>query len=182
MEHDSISGLEAKKLARLVGLTLSDGHGETRDKNATTKELLQDHLADTLRVDDNRRRGLPEAIGRLLGPRRLGACRSLKSVLLDSGSTVGAIKNIRRYAKDKAARTDDEAEHTVMTTIYFAAIANRLAFHSQRITTYSYESLVSSFGKLRGKSWMSPELAELFEKAEKVCRSKAQDGRPARKR
>jgi len=181
MEHDSISGLEAKKLARLVGITLSDGHGERRDKDAAIKELLQDYLADTLRVDDRKRKGLPLVIERLLGPRRPEACRSLRSVLLDSGSTLGAIKNIRRYAKDKAARTDDEAEHTVMTTIYFAAIANRLAFHGQRITTYSYESLVSSFGKLRSKSWMSPELAELFEKAEEVCRSKVQDGRPEQK-
>jgi len=181
MDNDSIPGLEPEKVARLVGLTLSHKQGERRDTDAAIKELLQDRLADTLEVDDGKRQGLPQAIGRLLRPHRLVTQQSLGSVLLDPGSTLGAIRNIRRYAKDGAARTDDEAEYTVMTTIYFAAIANRLAFHGQRITTYSYESLVSSLGKLRGKSWMSPELGELFEEAERVCRAKAENPRPIRK-
>jgi len=182
MEDDSISDLEPEKVARLVGLTLNDGHGERPDTDAAIRELLQDRLADALEIDHRKRKGLPQVIGRLLGPHRPEAHRSLRSVLLDPASTLTAIRNIRRYAKDRAARTDDEAEHTVMTTIYFAAIANRLAFHGQRITTYSYESLVSSLGKLRGKSWMSPELRELFGKAETVCREKTRGGRPTRER
>jgi len=181
MDNDSIPGLEPEKVARLVGLTLSHKQGERRDKDAAIKKLLQDRLADTLEVDDGKRQGLPQAIGRLLRPRRLVTQQSLGSVLLDPGSTLGAIRKIRRYAKDGAARTDDEAEYTVMTTIYFAAIANRLAFHGQRITTYSYESLVSSFGKLGAKVWMPAELGALFERAEKLCREKAQDNRAARK-
>jgi hypothetical protein len=94
-------------------------------------------------------------------------------LLLDPHATLSVIKDIRRHAKEQAARTNDETEHAIMTTIYFAAIANRLAFHGQRITTYSYESLRSSFGKLRSKAWMPADLVGLFEKAEEACHNKA---------
>jgi len=176
MEHDSIPGLEPQKVARLVGIALNGERGEGTNTDAAIRELLQACLADTPWVEQSRERAWPKAIGRLLAPHRPEAKRSVAEILLDPRSTLSAAKAIRRYAKEKAARTDDEAEHTVMTTIYFAAIANRLVFHGQRITTYSYESLRSSFGKLRGKSWMPAELGELFEKAEEVCRNKAQDG------
>jgi hypothetical protein len=91
------------------------------------------------------------------------------------------VKGLRRNAKEKAARTDDEAEHAAMTTIYFAAIANWLVFHGRRITSYSYESLEPSFGELRGKPWMPTELAGLFERAQQACRNKLQEGPAARK-
>jgi hypothetical protein len=172
MKHDSIPGLEPEQVAQLIGLTLRNDQGEGQGKDGAIQELLQDRLAETVAFDDSKRKGLPLAIGRLLKPRRLETQRSLRSILLDPGAALNTIKKIRAYAKEKAARTDDEAEHVVMTTIYFAAIANRLAFHGQRITTYSYDSLASSLRKLRSKSWMPPDLSELFEKAEQACRSR----------
>ena len=181
MEHDSIQGLEPEKVARLVGLTLNHEPREEGNTDAATKELLESYLAGTPWVEDRKEKAWPRAIERLLGPRRPRGRRSVADILLDPHSTLRAIRGVRRYAKEKAARTNDEPEHTVMTTIYFAAIANRLVFHGQRITTYSYKSLVSSFGKLRCKAWMPAELGELFEKAEKVSGNKAQDTPPAGK-
>jgi len=181
MEHDSIPGLEPQKVARLVGIALSSERGEGTNTDAAIRELLQACLADTPWAEQSRERAWPRAIGRLLGPHRPEAKRSVAEILLDPHAALSTVKDVRRYAKEKAARTDDEAEHTVMTTIYFAAIANRLVFHGQRITTYSYESLRSSFGKLHGKSWLPADLAGLFEKAEKACRNKAQNSRLPRK-
>jgi len=82
---------------------------------------------------------------------------------------LAVVRAIRRYAKERAARRCSEAEHAAMTTIYFAAIANALAFHDVKVTTYSYESLRSSFAKLQAKHWMPEDLADLFDKATQRC-------------
>ncbi len=172
MKHDSIPGLDPEKVARLVGVGLDQGQGERCDPEEAIKDRLEACLAETGWADDGRERGWPGVLGRLLGPRRPHAQQSVGEVLQDPQATLTAVKNIRRYAKQKAARIDDEVEHAVMTTMYFAAIASALVFHEQRITTYSYGSLRSSFDKLRRKPWMSTSLAELFDKAEQMCRDR----------
>lgn len=177
MEHDSIPGLEPEKLARLVGITLDKRQGEKRDAQAAISDLLETCLAETWPVADRKEKMWPKALGRLLGPRGADARRAVRDILLDPRSALGTVKDIRGYAKTRAARADDEEEHAVMTTIYFAAIANRLVFHGQRITTYSYESLCSSFARLQRKSWMPADLVGLFEKAQEACRNKIQDDR-----
>ncbi len=179
MEHDSIPGLEPEKVARLVGISLNHEQGERRDAEAVIEECLQTCLANTWWAEDRKEGAWSRALGRLLGPRRPDTRQSVGQLLLDARAALGDIKHIRRHAKEKATRTDDEAEHAVMTTIYFAAIANGLVFHGQRITTYSYESLRSSFSKLRSKAWMPADFVGLFEKAEQVCRNKAQKSRPS---
>lgn len=177
MKSESISGLEPQKIAHLVGLTLNDVQNEAGDGSATIGALLQVCLEDTGYSEDEKERAWPKAIGRWLRPRRVGARRSVGEFLLDSRSALRTIKEIRRCAKDKAARTDDDAERTVMTTIYFGAIANRLAFHGQRLTTYSYRDLRASFDKLCAKPWMPAELVELFGKAGEVCQEKMRNSR-----
>jgi len=177
MKNESISGLEPRKIAHLVGLTLNDVQNEMGDDSATIGELLQIRLEEAGYSADEKAGAWPKAIERWLRPRRAGARRSVGEFLLDSRSPLRTIKEIRRGAKDRAARTDDDAERTVMTTIYFAAIANRLVFHGQRLTTYSHKDLCSSFEKLRAQPWMPAALVELFAKAEQACQEKMLDRR-----
>ena len=66
-----------------------------------------------------------------------------------------------------------EAEHDAATAVYFAAIASALLFHDRKITTFSYKSLDESFSKLINEKWIVKDIAELFDRACRVCRQKS---------
>jgi len=174
MENDSFSSLGPKKAARLIAITLERESGEKENSHTAIQELLCTRLAETWSMGGRAKEAWLRALPQWLRLRRSDAERSVRDHLLDRGAPRNAIGSIRRRAKERAARADDENEYAVMTTIYFAAIASRIVFRGQRITTYSYESLQSSFGKLRRKPWMPSDLSELFQKAEEVCRSRAE--------
>ena len=172
MNEDSTLGLDPGKLARLLGITLYSGRDKDREDSVESmSELLHAHLAGTLPLDTTLMDELPVLIGRLREDLARHAGKSLGDVLTDSKSDLETLKKIRRYAKRMAARKKPRARHAVAIAIYFAAIANALAFHDVKITTHSCESLKASFGNLANKPWMPAKLVRVFRKAGKACKS-----------
>jgi hypothetical protein len=170
MNKESTSGLNPGKLARLFGITLrSEGSKDGENSIENMAELIQAHLAGALPLDTAVIDELPILIGRLQRDLSHHAGRTLGDVLTDSESDLEIIKKVRRYAKRMAARKSPSTRHAVAITIYFAAIANALAFHQVKITTHSYESLETSFDNLVNKPWMPAKLIRVFTKARKAC-------------
>lgn len=169
MHSNSFSDMEPEKVARLVGLTLEAEISDKGDPDQQIAESLVSHLEAPWPKCDGGDGLWSALIARLLGTRERESQRSLKEHLLDGRTKLGVIKAIRRHAKETAAKESFEAEHAAITTVYFAAIAHALAFHGTKITTYSHESLRSSFTKLLAKSWMPKDLAELFNSAVQIC-------------
>lgn len=173
MNKDSTSGLSPERLARLLGIALDSDSEGGRDISAqTTAELLNARLDGMLPLDTTVVEELPAILGRLRKDLVPYGGKTLGTVLTDPKSNLAAIKKIREYAKKMASRKTSGAERAVAVAIYYAAIACALLFHNAKITTHPYELLEASFNKLIGKPWMSPELAQLFAKASKLCRKK----------
>lgn len=157
-------------VARLLGITLDDEDARESHGEETMGELLEAHLDRVWQADEGHRRAGPGLIRQMLCRNGSPAPQTLGELLRNRQTRLGTIKQIRDRAKAQAAREDSAAEHAVMTTIYFAAIANGLVYRHVKITTHSYASLESSFEKLIRKAWMPADLTELFRRAAKLCR------------
>jgi hypothetical protein len=98
--------------------------------------------------------------------------RPLGELVLSPTTDIAVIQAIKDHGKQLVSRPGCRAsEQETALAIYFATIARALVFHSQKITSHSYESPERSFGTLMGKPWISPQLAELFAKAQRVCKN-----------
>jgi hypothetical protein len=162
-------GVRPRSVARLLAVTLDPKCSDEGDSDETVAELLQARLAGAWLADSGKERAWSKLVRQVLRRSGSNGQRTLGGILLDPQAQLGTIKQIRDRAKARAASEDSEARQAVMTTIYFAAIANALAYRGARITTYSYGSLESSFEKLIRKSWMPAEFVELFRRARKAC-------------
>jgi hypothetical protein len=166
--------MRPKSAARLLGITLGPEHADGSNSDERMAELLQSRLAGTWLPDQAGEGAWSKLVRQLLHKNGSNGQRTIGGLLLDPQARLGTIKQIRDRAKAQAASEDAEAEHAVMTMIYFAAIANALAYRGAKITTYSYESLELSFEKLVRKAWIPAEFVTLFQRAAQVC----QAGRP----
>lgn len=137
-----------------------------------TAELLRERLAGVLPVDEIIVASLPGILGRLRRELLPLHTRLLNEVLLDPATDISALNRIKDYGKNSAARSTSSQEHDTAVAIYFAAIANALVFHDQKISTHSYATLKLSFTELADKPWMSPELVSLFGKAQRYSKAK----------
>lgn len=165
-----VEQLRPHSVARLLGISLADEDTGTHRCDETIGGLLEAHLDHIWQADEGHRRAGPGLMRQMLCRNGLPAPQTLGELLLDRQTELGTIKQIRDRAKAQAARESSEAEHAVMTTIYFAAIANGLVYRHVKITTHSYASLESSFEKLIRKAWMPADLTQLFRRAAKLCR------------
>jgi len=172
-QEQSAARLEPQDAARLLAIALDDNRGEQADSDERIGELLQAHLRATWSPENGR----DSVWTRLLRPwgRGRGADRqrTIGDLLLDPRTAVATLRAIRSHAKREAAAENGEPAHAVMTTIYFAATASALVFHRVKVTTYSYESLETSFEKLIDRAWMSASLVDLFRRAIEVCQREA---------
>jgi len=165
-----IEQLRPHGAARLLGISLDDEDTGESHRDETMGELFEAHLDRVWQADEGLRRAGPGLMRQVLCRSGLPTPPTLGELLLDRQTKLGTIKQIRDRAKARAARESSEAEHAVMTTIYFAAIAHGLVHRRMKITTHSYASLGSSLEKLIRKPWMPADLIELFQRAARLCR------------
>lgn len=163
---------EPRGVARLLGVTLEDKHSPEGNADERIGELLRIHLEGVWSLENGREPIWVKLLKPLLRKHGPGAPSTVGGLLLDPHTAVTTIKAIRNHAKKRAACEDSEAEHAVMTTIYFAATASALVFHGVKVTTYSHESLKTSFEKLISKAWMPANLIGLFQRAVDICQHK----------
>lgn len=145
--------------------TDNDGRAEI----ATAAALLRERLGSFVPVDRLVAQAVPDILDRLRRDLAPLSGRTLGELLLDASPNVGTLVTVKDYCKKLAAEDRSEPARTVAIAIYYAAIASALVFHSQKITTHSYENLEKSFKLLIEKPWMTADLADLFTRAKTIC-------------
>ncbi|MBN1509420.1 MAG: hypothetical protein JW955_21415 [Sedimentisphaerales bacterium] len=158
-----------RSVARLLGITLDLERGERNKSDQEIAELLEARLGGAWLCDNAREGVWSKLVRQLLHKEGSNGQRSIGRLLLDPRARLATIRRIRDHAKAQAAGEGSEAEHAVMSVVYFAAIAHALVYRGVKITTYSHESLGSSFEKLARKTWMPVEFVELFQRAATAC-------------
>jgi len=167
-------GLNAKQLLRILMLGAEKNEAEQVGKaEQPVAAALQARLERGLPLSPKAVDSLPAILGRLCHELAPLAGRPLGGLLLDPSTALSVIKTIKEYGKTLSERQTAESSHAVAVTIYFAAIANALVHHGEKITQHSHEHLARSFGMLASKPWMPDELGKLFAQAAEMCRSRA---------
>ena len=153
MEKNSIYGLQREQLHRILSMD-TDIWDIAADSRAKAN-ILQKRLGSSFSKD--------------FSP---GSDKSLVHVLLDPESDTVVLQAICDYTGKQSLSIDSEVELAVVFVLYYAAVANLLLFHDQKIDEYSYESLAESFAELLEKKWIPPELNKLFHDAQKICQDR----------
>jgi hypothetical protein len=164
--------LGPRSAVRLLGISL----GRPAEPAGTSEQAIRATLDAQLESIWDQESGQGPIWSQLLrrlrwkdAPDRL---RTIEELLLDRQTDLAVIRAVRDYAKAKAAGESSEASHAAMTTIYFAATASALVHHGERITTYPYDALATSFRRLLTKTWMPEALVDMLRKAAAICRQR----------
>ena len=163
-------GLSRRQLARLWA-TGSDipAASEHLDEDEVKRQLLHDTLAGALPLEPAVAQLLPEVLGRLCEQLRPFASASFGRLLVDPQADVEVFVKIHDAQKQAARAAKTQAEREVATVIYYGAIAAALVHHGRRITRLSCKRLGATLGVLLESAWLTPELTELFKKAQGLC-------------
>jgi len=174
MKKDSTTfGLEPEQVQRLFSIGRDVKEPDRIAGAAHQKaEMLRRRLSETLPLDKSQVEMLPAVLGDLCHAIGLLAGETIISLVKNPSTDMSLIERIKRYGKELSARAESEAEHEVATAIYYAAIANALAFHDLRITKFSYKRLEMAFSRLVKEKWIPNELCVLFKVAGKYCKQK----------
>ena len=171
MCNDSTTfGSDPDRLAKLWKIGRDVDNGEMKlDENQVKSELLHDMLASKMPLDKAVAQVLPNVLAQLCEDIKPFAGDSFGFLLNDPDTDLSVIKRIKNYSKSLSKNVRSEAERDVVAAIYYAAIANALVNHNQRITSFSYENLLRVFSSMIEAEWVTPKLKNLFERAHKYC-------------
>ncbi len=173
MTSKSTYGLRLDQMADIFSISVDDpGPAGEEGHDQRMARLLREQLTCRVPKGSVFRDVVLMMMGQLGSDPQLLAGRSLQEVLLDSQADVGLLRAIKDCSKRLSGALDSEAERTLATTLYFAALASALVYHDEKITQSTYEKLDESFALLIKKNWMAHELIELFSRARQICESR----------
>lgn len=174
MKKDSaIFGSDPDKLAKLWTIGGNTNNDKIKlDENQVKSELLHDMLAGKMPLDQAVAQILPKVLSQLCEQVKPFTGDSFGLLLSDPNTDLSVLKRIKDYSKSLSKKVSSEAEHDVYAAIYYAAIASALINYNQRITSFSYESLLNAFSSMIKARWMTPKLTDLFQKAHEYCANK----------
>jgi len=160
--RESTFGLTRRQLADLLSFAAED---QIPTKEATVDRSVAEELHRMLVVavqDDEKEPGCPSS----------QPGRSLRHVLLKEKSPPSELVTIKEQSKRWTTGSASSQERAAGTTVYYAAIASSLIQHGEKISQHSYDALAQSFLQLSAKSWMLPELKDLFDRATTICQER----------
>ena len=169
-EEQTTFGASLKKVVKLLNIG-ADTYRTPHDIGQQKADLLSDRLSDTLPLyfqekrPSNKLKRLGQTIAALAG-------EPVGKLLRDSKTDPAIIRMTKDYGRRLSVNAESEAEHHTANTIYYAAIAHALVYHSLKITRYSYEDLQGSFIQLSRQDWIPGNLCGLFRKASEHCEAR----------
>jgi len=170
MERRSTYGMRLDQMKSLFFMGAEEPvDTEERDDNERMASLLQEQLTRALPQGSLLLDALFMMLDRQGCDTRPLAGRSLGSVFLNPQTDPTLLEAIKNCSKELACTLDSEAERTLATTLYFAAMASALVHHDKKITQKGHRKLEASFVLLTEKKWMAQELVDLFSRARGIC-------------
>jgi len=169
-DESSTFGLRREKLAKLwkMGEDTPDKR-ENGNAESPRAELLQAQLAESLSLDAGMNRMLPDIVHVVLEKLKPFIGCSYRDILLNPETDLSVLETIKDLHKQRAESTTAEAQHEVMTVIYYLSIAAALVHRDVRITKLSYRRLKQSFAELSEYNWLPPDVKGLLSEAHQCC-------------
>jgi hypothetical protein len=176
VEEETTYGLKDERLARLLG-NGAEGLQPTTNPSVdrTIAELLQSMLSRELPLELKMPDSLPPILRQSYQEILTASGHTLRDLLLSPQTNLTLIALIKNYGKELVRDSDSQAKTAAAIAVYYAAIADALLFHEQKITQFSYHELGEAYAELGEKPWVPTELRELYRKALEASRRKAKE-------
>lgn len=172
MEKTTTYGLPLGQMAKLFLLGVKDSKPKQTDTDRLSPEvLLQLSLSDAVSGG-----WLPTDVLAMLptcapdGMER-SLSQSQAQFLAAHKAELAWLKTIKNHGKKVLQSNPSAAGKATATTIYYAAIANALVYHRERITENSPDELLNAFASLLERPWMVSVLKSLFVSARDRCKA-----------
>jgi len=167
--HPSFYEKKRGNILRFINECVSDQIDTSNRDSETAMAILMDHYLEASIVAERRvARELTSVLMHVYREVGSQAGRSIKKYLLDPGTSIEVLREIKEHHQRVARTARSEAERRIATAVYFGAIASALVFHRQKMTSYSFDKLKQAIHKLLDTPWIDPELKGLLEQASKA--------------
>lgn len=155
--------LTSEQKTRLLDLGLgSEQTEEPTDSDEKKSDLLYEILKRPLPLDDSVFDTLPLILQDQASNLSSISGKALWDLLLDSETDLTVLNKIKNFAKREGKAVKSEEESDVFLVIYYASIACALLYHQDKITRHTDENLDYFFSFYTDKSWIPPDLVNLF--------------------
>ena len=170
MKRKATRGARARDLSRLlaVGAEGPAQEGQEASEEAVA-ELLQVRFARPLPLDKDTVDSVPAILGRPFEGAELLDGQLLRKILLSQHLPLPLVEVVKDYGKGLCLRWPSGAEHGVAVVIYYAAIANALVYHKEKITELGWADLHRFFGVLVDEKRLPEDISTLLAEAQGVC-------------
>ncbi len=173
-KHISLYGKGPERLLGLLQDSLledSDLRLDRESSDESMKALLIHHLQMAVAMRNQEKSSTSSILNH--ANREVSATRgfTVGRFLLDPKTNIAVLNDLKDNAKRLAFEGDTEATREVGMALYYGAIASGLAYHCKLISSYSMDQIDTQLKKMQSKSWVIPELQQLFSKACNVCRN-----------
>ena len=172
-DKKSTYGLSLDQLADLLAVGIDEpGFVDKISDDTAIAAALHNWLVRSLPQDASLLDSLLVIMGRLGCGMNALVGKSVGKILLDPQTDIGILQAIKTYGKKLSYTVDSPAENAIAITLYYAALANALVHHDEKISQQTYDTLGQAFDVLIEKKWMTPELTEMFSQARRICQEK----------
>lgn len=175
-EDKTAFGLSPEKLVEFM--RLGEGEEQSQPKKAINEDktrLLGDRLRAPLPFGYRGADRVSALAKQLYEETLILAGRTIGDLIMNPETDPVVLGDVKDYAKYQSEIADSEAEKETAIVVYYHAIASALVYHDQKITTYSYRELDKFFSLMMSKKWILPKIHNMFNKAQRICRQKADD-------
>lgn len=168
MDKSPTHGKRPRQLAKLLAIGGDASlNADAPAEGLTAGDVLRERLKEAFFHSGNTTGSGPAgSTGRCFAPR---PC----DLLVDRESDPAVLQALKNHAKMLARVATAESERDAATVLYYAAIANALVYHQQKITGHPYRTLADGFAKLAQEPWIPTVLRDLLSRARDLCRGSA---------
>ena len=168
-EETTTFGLSSEKLVKLLSIG-TDVVPTVRMDDSLRAQQLEMILGGKLPIEPSLLESVPEFVRQMDDVAGFLAGNGIGQMLIDAQTDIYLIRRIKEYGQKQSASDDEPCRRDAAIVIYYAAIANALLYHDVRITSSSHEDIDKSLTLLLKKTWLDPDIAELFKKVRRLCR------------
>ena len=171
MQHDKPKKLTRPMIQQMVDLFFEK---DTKDPVNTDSrsEFFENRMAASLPNSFFGKKELPDHLSVLCDISGISKTETFKSVIKNDKAELGLLVKIKDYFKRLSSNSVNDVEYQIYISIYYAAIANALLYHNEKISSHSYEELASSYTRLLKEDWLPNYIVKLYRDALTYCTEK----------
>lgn len=158
------------RLAKVLEIALYSAAGSPDNEGEARAEMIQARLSDSVPRGQDSRREVERLLVEACQKFREDGGPLLGETLTNGSASLDDLTAIKNAMKHEVGVLPEGPARQVSTALYYAAIAAAIIAHRTRITKLPPSRLREKFVEYAAATWVTGELAILFQRASRTCR------------